>query len=337
MDWIKYLHDRGITNEIIEFAELTYEDPWIKIPYNAESSRPIKGRWLPGEPKESYCKYLWLDGSPTFPYLFEEINGNHIEHLYITEGEFDCLLLRGALQSAGLLDSNKVISLPLGVNCWKPEWTRRIGSSLRSKVIAVFDNDEAGKTGVSQLANRLQANIKYIVWPNSEKGFDVTDLWKANKECFLEAFMKLPYEDMEFIKRKDDLIVSKYKPLFQCDLELIKREVPIENEISKRVKLMKTSIGWKAHCPWHDDKIPSFTVYTKTNSFYCYSCGRGGSVIDFLMHINDWQLNSTIRDLIHNYGKRDSTNTTKEIKKERSNGGTDGRSSPASGKRENTI
>jgi DNA primase len=97
-----------------------------------------------------------------------------------------------------------------------------------------------------------------------------------------------------------------------CDLEVIKKEVPIENEISKHMKLMKTAIGWRAHCPWHDDKVPSFTVYSKTNSFYCYSCGVGGSVIDFLMRIQplgDWKLNSVIRYLLHTYGQRNTTNT----------------------------
>ena len=39
----------------------------------------------------------------------------------------------------------------------------------------------------------------------------------------------------------------------------------------------------KALCPLHNEKSPSFTVYPKTNSWHCFGCGAGGSVIDFAM------------------------------------------------------
>lgn len=41
----------------------------------------------------------------------------------------------------------------------------------------------------------------------------------------------------------------------------------------------------KIHCPFpdHDDKNPSFGIYDKNRKFKCHGCGRGGSVIDFLM------------------------------------------------------
>ena len=39
----------------------------------------------------------------------------------------------------------------------------------------------------------------------------------------------------------------------------------------------------QAICPFHSEKTPSFTIFPKTNSFKCFGCGVGGSVIDFVM------------------------------------------------------
>ena len=36
-------------------------------------------------------------------------------------------------------------------------------------------------------------------------------------------------------------------------------------------------------CPFHEDKTASLQIYPKTNSFYCFSCGKTGDVIDFIM------------------------------------------------------
>lgn len=41
----------------------------------------------------------------------------------------------------------------------------------------------------------------------------------------------------------------------------------------------------KASCPFHEDKTPSFYIYP-SNSFHCFSCGIGGSSVDFYMKIN---------------------------------------------------
>jgi hypothetical protein len=41
--------------------------------------------------------------------------------------------------------------------------------------------------------------------------------------------------------------------------------------------------GNKALCPLHKEKTPSFTIYPSNNSWHCFGCGAGGSVIDFIM------------------------------------------------------
>ncbi|MDD2267628.1 CHC2 zinc finger domain-containing protein [Sulfuricurvum sp.] len=37
----------------------------------------------------------------------------------------------------------------------------------------------------------------------------------------------------------------------------------------------------KCLCPWHEDKHPSFSVDLRKNKGKCFSCGEGGTIIDF--------------------------------------------------------
>lgn len=43
----------------------------------------------------------------------------------------------------------------------------------------------------------------------------------------------------------------------------------------------------KGTCPFHDEEHPSFAWYVDTNSFYCYSCKRGGDVISFVQELKN--------------------------------------------------
>ncbi len=53
---------------------------------------------------------------------------------------------------------------------------------------------------------------------------------------------------------------------------------PIENLINQPLKRCGNKL--KTNCPFHSDKTPSFYIYPESNSFYCYSCQRGGNTIN---------------------------------------------------------
>ena len=52
-------------------------------------------------------------------------------------------------------------------------------------------------------------------------------------------------------------------------------------------------------CPMHKDKGPSMKVYD--NSFYCFSCGSGGSVIDFVQSYKGFEFKETVQFLSNNF------------------------------------
>ncbi|MFW5805944.1 MAG: DNA primase [Bacteroidales bacterium] len=49
------------------------------------------------------------------------------------------------------------------------------------------------------------------------------------------------------------------------------------------VSLKRAGASYKGLCPFHNEKTPSFNVHPVRNSFHCFGCGKGGSLIDFVM------------------------------------------------------
>jgi len=68
-------------------------------------------------------------------------------------------------------------------------------------------------------------------------------------------------------------------------------EIRIGNDIvdvvSEYVKLERKSKYYFGLCPFHKEKTPSFSVTPSKQIFYCYGCGKGGNVIQFIMDIEN--------------------------------------------------
>lgn len=67
------------------------------------------------------------------------------------------------------------------------------------------------------------------------------------------------------------------------DIDEVKARTNIIEVVGGRVTLKKAGRHWKALCPFHSEKTPSFIVSPERESWKCFGCGRGGSVIDFVM------------------------------------------------------
>ena len=64
-------------------------------------------------------------------------------------------------------------------------------------------------------------------------------------------------------------------------LDELRARTPIAAVIGRRTKLARSGRNWKACCPFHGEKTPSFYVYD--DHFHCFGCGVHGDVISFVM------------------------------------------------------
>ncbi|MBV9126888.1 MAG: DNA primase, partial [Verrucomicrobia bacterium] len=67
--------------------------------------------------------------------------------------------------------------------------------------------------------------------------------------------------------------------------------------IGSYVPLKKAGATFKALCPFHREKSPSFTVNPQRQSFKCFGCGAGGSVFRFLMNYENLDFPAAVRRL----------------------------------------
>jgi DNA primase len=83
--------------------------------------------------------------------------------------------------------------------------------------------------------------------------------------------------------------------------ELIAR-ADIAEIIGTRVPLKKSGREYKACCPFHGEKTPSFWVSPEKQFFHCFGCGKHGTVIGFLMEYDRMSFPEAIEDLAGRLG-----------------------------------
>jgi DNA primase len=75
-----------------------------------------------------------------------------------------------------------------------------------------------------------------------------------------------------------------------CDLRTkcanVRQRVPLSSVAGRSLKLQRAGPEWKACCPFHDDRSPSFTIYADDSRFMCFGCGAEGDVLDFVMRLH---------------------------------------------------
>lgn len=77
---------------------------------------------------------------------------------------------------------------------------------------------------------------------------------------------------------------------------------PIDTTMGRYVHLIRSGSNYKCLCPFHSEKTPSCTIYTNTQSFYCFGCGAGGDVITFTKQIENLDTYEAIKLLAERGG-----------------------------------
>jgi DNA primase len=77
--------------------------------------------------------------------------------------------------------------------------------------------------------------------------------------------------------------------------ERVKQQADIVRVVGEYVRLKKTGKDFSGLCPFHQEKTPSFTVSPIKQIFYCFGCGKGGDVYNFVMDMEKCEFPEAVK------------------------------------------
>ncbi len=295
----QYLNARGISDDQIEKHLLGWNGWRITIPVFAGHGKIafFKQARDPEDKSDSPKMIAWPKGHLEL-YGRENLK-DELSKIIICEGEFDRLVLEA--------NGFKAVTSTGGAKSFKKEWAKEFETI--PNVYICFDNDDPGRNGALRVGQIIR-HAKIVELPNEVgEGGDVTDFFVRlgrTKEDFLKLLGEgkpapaAPEVPREQTRRAKSDIVGREK------IEQIKNENPIVQVISRYVELRPSGMNLVGVCPFHEDKIPSFTVYPNTGKFHCYGCGKHGDVINFLREKESMNFNQAL-DALDRYSSPDES------------------------------
>ena len=85
-------------------------------------------------------------------------------------------------------------------------------------------------------------------------------------------------------------------------IEDLLARVDIVDVINQRVPLKQAGHEFKACCPFHEEKTPSFTVSPKKQFYYCFGCGAHGTALGFVMDFDRLNFPEAVEELADGVG-----------------------------------
>jgi hypothetical protein len=269
-----YLKGRGIPATFIERHLLGWNGERITIPVFSREREVLGFRYAKSPTDISDSPEVFSD-----PKLGVELYGTDVlarkpYRIVICDGEFTRLVLEAngfpAVTSTGSPDTF--------LSQWLPYF------EPVKHVYVCFNRDRAGEAAAKKV-QAILPRARMVKLPAS--ALDVTDFFVFQEKTKLDFEILLAgATTVENDPSDTPPNVREFRSLHksvQRRAEDLKKAVKLHELVEQYVTLRARGKRLIAHCPFHDDREQSFSVYPETNTYACSGCGAKGDVVQFLM------------------------------------------------------
>ncbi|MFA5934186.1 MAG: DNA primase [Candidatus Paceibacterota bacterium] len=85
-------------------------------------------------------------------------------------------------------------------------------------------------------------------------------------------------------------------------VDQIKERLSISDVVSSYIKIDRAGANYKARCPFHNEKTPSFVVSPGRGNYHCFGCNRGGDIFSFVEEIEGIDFTQALKMLAERAG-----------------------------------
>lgn len=133
----------------------------------------------------------------------------------------------------------------------------------------------------------------FINWSKYEDGIALKKVYQDIKR-FKDYKVYFEKKRVKELLRFSDTKETE-KTKYNIDKMFAREGLLIDIALSTGLAIKRAGTSYKALCPFHKEKTPSFALYPD-NWFHCFSCQKHGNFIDFLMHVKGIEFKEALRE-----------------------------------------
>jgi hypothetical protein len=277
-----YLKGLGIPSTLIEEKLLGWDGQRIVIPIFGRQRAELLGfsyARLPLDPSESPETCLESGAKPEL-YGWERLSQKNLRRVVVCCGEFDRLVLEG--------NGIEAVSSTGGADRFLPEWVPYF--ARLKHVYLYFCRNAAGCAWAGKVKALLP--FAHVVKLPAEvaRGGSLSDYFVGlgrTRVDFEVLLANAAAADEDARDAEPPVLIRETRP---SDKTLrhraghARRNVRLHEVVGQYTTLKADGGRLIAHCPFHDDRAQAFTVYPKSDTYYCSGCEASGDVLAFLIN-----------------------------------------------------
>ena len=245
-------------------------------------------------------KYTYDKGGKTTLFGADKLREQGL--IVVTEGELDTLVLTSL--------NIQAVSSTGGAMSFQPEWRNVFGTE--DDVYLCFDNDQAGAQGMVRALSYLP-NAKVVFIPEQPGVKDITDFVSRGGDFHSLLHTARTYTSLQDVQEERLNRLAQWLPVRFHD-EYIKTHTPAPKSFYPREPFSGDTTQLerakafpcteiieftrnKALCPVHNEKTPSLQYYPKTNSCFCFGCGKSFDSVSLYQAVHNVDFKTALQKL----------------------------------------